>query len=699
MHRIDGAGNDRDRFTEGKPGAGVPATVVTSDWLNAVQEEIVSVIEYAGIALSRPDNAQLAKALKRLLELSALQRDFGAVGDGAVNDTAAFSRLEGARQGQEISLAGSSYVVDALPSKNVYRDGRFVVRNFTYEAASVAALLSAAEDTGAYGPMYMGGLEIKDFSGRSTFHTRALLASQNCRSTFARSVNVGSIHCEANGNVSGNYSSRGSRANCPQSVNTASEECQVDGFRGINASAFLSRIEGLGGANLGTRRCTVSAKESVNLASAGAVAGQGKGARLAVTLRDGVVDSIKVVNGGTGYETAPTIQIQDRVGDGNGARATATVVAGSVVAVNVSASGRNYSSRVDATPLASGQYSANIATTNSCKTAQEACANIASNNSRAKAVRSANIAAENCETGGANAFNAGASNCVASASHACNVGSVNSTADAVGAVTIGGTNLEASAPGTVVFGRSTRSDTPNAIVYGYSPGGGAASTSNRKFQVSSTGNVQAAGTIAGSASFADYAEYFENLVEVEIPLGLLVTLRGAKVAIAQPGDAILGVVSATAMIVAGDSPFHWAHRYELGHFGEILHREILDPEWQPNIPDAHWRPCADQTECDRPTIPNPERRQAIRVPVENRSFDPTRPNVPRSERPREWTCVGILGQLHVRVDRTVRPGDQLHCGADGVATRTDKGSKLICMDIRLAHDPAAGYAVALCFLR
>ncbi|MTI13373.1 hypothetical protein [Sansalvadorimonas verongulae] len=45
MHRIDGEGATNDnRFTSGNPQSGVPATVITADWLNAVQEEIVNVI-------------------------------------------------------------------------------------------------------------------------------------------------------------------------------------------------------------------------------------------------------------------------------------------------------------------------------------------------------------------------------------------------------------------------------------------------------------------------------------------------------------------------------------------------------------------------------------------------------------------------------------------------------------------------------
>lgn len=67
MHRIDSSTATIDnKFTNGNPSTATPATVVTDSWLNAVQEEIVTVISAAGIALSKPNNAQLLAALQAL---------------------------------------------------------------------------------------------------------------------------------------------------------------------------------------------------------------------------------------------------------------------------------------------------------------------------------------------------------------------------------------------------------------------------------------------------------------------------------------------------------------------------------------------------------------------------------------------------------------------------------------------------------
>lgn len=68
MHRIDGPGATSDNhFTAGNPTTGTPATVVTADWMNSVQEEVANVIEGAGIVLNKANNNQLSLAINALI--------------------------------------------------------------------------------------------------------------------------------------------------------------------------------------------------------------------------------------------------------------------------------------------------------------------------------------------------------------------------------------------------------------------------------------------------------------------------------------------------------------------------------------------------------------------------------------------------------------------------------------------------------
>jgi len=77
MKKIDHSTAADGLFTEGNPATGTPATVVTADWLNGVQEELAHVIEQAGITLDGEDLTQLRQAIETLIaaglpDLSAL---------------------------------------------------------------------------------------------------------------------------------------------------------------------------------------------------------------------------------------------------------------------------------------------------------------------------------------------------------------------------------------------------------------------------------------------------------------------------------------------------------------------------------------------------------------------------------------------------------------------------------------------------
>lgn len=66
MFRIDGPGATQDnKFTEGDPATGTRATVVSDEWLNAVQEELAKAIEDDGYDLDKLDPGQLSKLIRR----------------------------------------------------------------------------------------------------------------------------------------------------------------------------------------------------------------------------------------------------------------------------------------------------------------------------------------------------------------------------------------------------------------------------------------------------------------------------------------------------------------------------------------------------------------------------------------------------------------------------------------------------------
>ena len=103
MHRIDTPTAQKDKFgagkngfTRGNPQTGTPATDLDDDYFDMLQEELVGIVEGAGIALDKTRRNQLRTALPVFLGIkTAALRDVG-VGANQIPDINFFSRSNGA---------------------------------------------------------------------------------------------------------------------------------------------------------------------------------------------------------------------------------------------------------------------------------------------------------------------------------------------------------------------------------------------------------------------------------------------------------------------------------------------------------------------------------------------------------------------------------------------------------------------------
>jgi len=66
MFRIDSPGSVAGTWVGGNPFAGVQGTVISPDWLNALQEELAGLVEAEGLALDRLDATQVRSAILAL---------------------------------------------------------------------------------------------------------------------------------------------------------------------------------------------------------------------------------------------------------------------------------------------------------------------------------------------------------------------------------------------------------------------------------------------------------------------------------------------------------------------------------------------------------------------------------------------------------------------------------------------------------
>ena len=67
MHAIDGPGSVNGKFTEGNPATGQDATMVTADWLNDFQANILSVLIEGKIAPTKGRSVDLLEAIKAIV--------------------------------------------------------------------------------------------------------------------------------------------------------------------------------------------------------------------------------------------------------------------------------------------------------------------------------------------------------------------------------------------------------------------------------------------------------------------------------------------------------------------------------------------------------------------------------------------------------------------------------------------------------
>lgn len=217
----------------------------------------------------------------------------------------------------------------------------------------------------------------------------------------------------------------------------------------------------------------------------------------------------------------------------------------------------------------------------------------------------------------------------------------------------------------------------NSVVGGWNDKGNP-SSQNRKWQLNSeNGNITATGTVTGGGSFSDYAEYFESASGKSLPSGSLVTLDGDKIKLADEGDDILGVISETAGIVLGEMSFHWQERYLRNEFGGLIYEE-REVEFKDESGEI--------------------KRELMTLPVENPEYNEDKQYISRADRP-EWNVVGLLGQVYIRIDNTIKTGDYF-TAINGVATKSSgRGQGWRVMKITSPYDNERGYGVALCLIR
>lgn len=191
-------------------------------------------------------------------------------------------------------------------------------------------------------------------------------------------------------------------------------------------------------------------------------------------------------------------------------------------------------------------------------------------------------------------------------------------------------------------------------------GNGTSDTSrSNAFRTDASG--QSFGLKAFGASGADFAEYFEwqdGNPNDEDRRGKFVTLDGEKIKLANAGDFIVGVVSSMAAFIGNTSSEQWQGRYLQDVFGDWIQEEVEIPEKTDELTGK--------------VIPA---HTAVQYAL-NPDYDPEQEYVSRQFR-KEWSPIGMLGQVVVVDDGTCAVGGFCNAGVDGIGTAAENGYKVM----------------------
>lgn len=206
----------------------------------------------------------------------------------------------------------------------------------------------------------------------------------------------------------------------------------------------------------------------------------------------------------------------------------------------------------------------------------------------------------------------------------------------------------------------------NSINYDYLTCG---NTNGGSFRVRGDGAVFADNAIIQTP--ADYAEMFEwedGNLNNEDRVGYSVVLVENKIKIAKEGDNPIGIVSAEPTMIGDAAPFRWSGAFSKDEFGRKLTENVEIVEWK-EIKNAVFHYEKDGTGKDilvideekeelihtyesakipsGIVIPDYAEKKVVEKFIENPNWDKTNEYIPRLQR-KEWSAIGLLGKLRIR---------------------------------------------------
>lgn len=310
---------------------------------------------------------------------------------------------------------------------------------------------------------------------------------------------------------------------------------------------------------------------------------------------------------------------------------------------------------------------------------------------------SAVVAGNNNSASGNNSAVVAGNDNSASGNSSVVLGGTSNSVTAVNSATLGGYNNSASDFCAVISGYNNKALTQQLKSGHYSKDGVAGNTTGTTGDAFIIGNGTSAsrsnafrvaynGSVYGLSAFnstgADYAEMFEwadGNSNSEDRRGLFVTFDEtdfSKIRLANAGDEVIGVISATPSVIGNSYDDTWQGMYKTDIFGQpISHTVHYDAAYKEReVPDVDEEGNELETTHTEQVLVH-EAYDAEEY-ILNPDFDPEQEYVPRSQR-KEWAVVGIVGQIVVVDDGTCVAGGRCTVGSNGKATVAESGIRVL----------------------
>ena len=322
---------------------------------------------------------------------------------------------------------------------------------------------------------------------------------------------------------------------------------------------------------------------------------------------------------------------------------------------------------------------------------------VAGNNNSASSNYSAVVAGINNSASGNNSVVVAGSNNSVSNNNSVVLGGTNNSVTAASSAILGGYTNSALDFCAVISGYNNKALTQQLKSGHYSKDGVAGNTTGTTGDAFIIGNGTSAsrsnafrvaynGSVYGLSAFnstgADYAEMFEwadGNSNSEDRRGLFVTFDEtdfSKIRLANAGDGVIGVISATPSVIGNSYDDTWQGMYKTDIFGQpISHTVHYDAVYKEReVPDVDEEGNELETTHTEQMLVH-EAYDAEEY-ILNPDFDSEQEYVPRSQR-KEWAVVGIVGQIVVVDDGTCVAGGRCTVGSNGKATVAESGIRVL----------------------